>query len=161
MAGTSSINGRPTNVRFAVIAVSVAMSFILYLDRICLGEIVKSASFNLEIRLEKEQIGTILAAFFFAYAIFQVPAGWASDRFGARRMLTIYIVGWSVMTAFTGLAGGFWGLLLARLGCGMFEAGAYPTSGAVIRRWTPFHNRARASSAVAFGGRLGGALALF
>ena len=161
MAGTSSMNGRPTNVRFAVIAVSVAMSFILYLDRICLGEIVKSASFNLEIPLEKEQIGTILAAFFFAYAIFQVPAGWASDRFGARRMLTIYIIGWSVMTAFTGLAGGFWGLLLARLGCGMFEAGAYPTSGAVIRRWTPFHKRARASSAVAFGGRLGGALAPF
>ena len=36
---------RPTRVRMAVIAVSVAMAFILYFDRICLGEIVKSASF--------------------------------------------------------------------------------------------------------------------
>jgi len=81
------------------------MAFILYLDRICLGEIVKSASFKAEIPLDKEQIGTILGAFFFAYAIFQVPSGWASDRFGARPMLTIYIAGWSFMTALTGLAG--------------------------------------------------------
>ena len=60
---------RPTRVRMAVIAVSVAMTFILYLDRICLGEIVKSASFKAEMPLDKGQIGTILSAFFFAYAI--------------------------------------------------------------------------------------------
>jgi MFS family permease len=153
------MNGSPTRVRHAVIAVSVAMAFILYLDRICLGEIVKSASFRADMPLSKEQIGTVLGSFFLAYAVGLVPGGWASDRFGARRMLTIYIVGWSVMTALTGLAGGFTGLLLARLGCGMFEAGAYPTCGAVIRRWAPLSARARASSLVTFGGRIGGALA--
>jgi sugar phosphate permease len=150
---------RPTNVRHSVIAISVAMAFILYLDRICLGEIVKSASFRAEMTLSKEQIGTVLGIFFLAYALCQVPSGWASDRFGARRMLTIYILGWSAMTALTGLAGGFLGLLLARLGCGMFEAGAYPTCGAVIRRWAPQSARARTSSLVTFGGRIGGALA--
>lgn len=149
----------PTQVRHAVIAVSVVMAFILYLDRICLGEIVKSASFRADMILSKEQIGTVLGSFFLAYAVCQVPSGWASDRFGARRMLTIYILGWSVMTALTGLAGGFTSLLLARLGCGMFEAGAYPTCGAVIRRWAPLSGRARASSLVTFGGRIGGALA--
>jgi sugar phosphate permease len=150
---------RPTRVRHAVIAISVAMAFILYLDRICLGEIVKSASFKGDIPLSKEQIGTILGSFFLAYALFQVPSGWASDRFGARVMLTIYIVGWSAMTAVTGLAQGFSGLLLARLGCGIFEAGAYPTCNALIRRWAPFSRRARVSGLVTFGGRIGGALA--
>lgn len=150
---------RPTRVRVAVIAVSVAMAFILYLDRICLGEIVKSESFRSELPLDREQVGTILGAFFFAYALAQVPAGWASDRFGARTTMTFYITGWSLMTALTGLATGFWSLLAARLCCGALEAGAYPASGAVIRRWTPFTQRARASSLVAFGGRLGGALA--
>lgn len=157
VTGQESANA--SRVRHAVIAVSVAMAFILYLDRICLGEIVKSASFRGEIALSKEQIGTILGGFFLAYAICQVPAGWAGDRFGARRMLAIYILGWSAMTALTGLAAGFYGLLLARLGCGMFEAGAYPTSGAVIRRWAPLSARARASGLVTFGGRIGGALA--
>jgi sugar phosphate permease len=150
---------RATRVRFAVVAAGVAMAFILYLDRICLGEIVKSASFKAEIPLDKEQIGTILGSFFLAYALAQVPSGWASDRFGTRRMLTIYIVGWSVMTALTGLAGSFAGLLLARLGCGLFEAGAYPACGGLIRRWMPFSGRARASRFIAFGGRIGGALA--
>jgi MFS family permease len=150
---------RPTRVRHAVIATSVAMAFILYLDRICLGEIVKSESFRADMPLTREQIGTVLGSFFLAYAICQVPAGWASDRFGARRMLTIYIAGWSLMTAATGLAGGMWGLLLARLGCGIFEAGAYPASGGIVRRWAPLAQRARASSLVAFGGRIGGALA--
>jgi sugar phosphate permease len=150
---------QPTRIRHAVITISVAMAFILYLDRICLGEIVKSVSFRQEMPLSKDQIGTVLGSFFLAYALFQVPSGWASDRFGARLMLAIYILGWSAMTAATGLAGNFHGLLLARLGCGMFEAGAYPTCGGVIRRWAPLSARARASSLVTFGGRIGGAVA--
>src|SRR5215210_7199821 len=89
---------RPTNIRRHIIAVSMLMAFILYLDRICMGEIVKSVSFNQDLGLTKEQTGRILAAFFFAYAVFQVPAGWASDRFGARAMLTIYIILWSGFT---------------------------------------------------------------
>ena len=130
------------------------MAFILYLDRICLGEIVKSASFKGDVPLSKEQIGKILGSFFFTYAIFQVPAGWASDRWGARRMMTGYIVLWSLFTGLTGFMSGFWGLLLARLGCGIAEAGAYPTSGALIRRWIPLAGRGQASALVALGGRM-------
>ncbi|MEY4939100.1 MAG: putative sulfoacetate transporter SauU [Verrucomicrobiota bacterium] len=152
---------RPTNVRHRIIAVSMLMAFILYLDRICMGEIVKSASFNHDLNLSKEQIGQILGSFFFAYALFQVPAGWASDRFGARAMLTIYITLWSIFTMLTGFMNGFLGLLIARLLCGISEAGAYPTSAAVIRKWAPVDGRARASGMVALGGRIGGTLAPF
>ena len=151
----------PTDVRHRIIAVSMLMAFILYLDRICMGEIVKSVSFNEDMHLTKEQIGTILGSFFFAYALFQVPSGWASDRFGARAMLTIYIVLWSLFTVMTGLMTGFVGLLIARLLCGVAEAGAYPTSAAVIRKWTPVDGRARASGLVSLGGRIGGTLAPF
>jgi len=151
----------PTSIRYRIIAVSMMMAFILYLDRICLGEIVKSASFKNDLHLDKEQIGRILGAFFFTYALFQIPAGWASDRFGGRAMLTAYIILWSLFTGLTGLMTGFVGLLVMRLLCGAAEAGAYPTSGALIRRWIPLEARARASSLVTFGGRLGGTLAPF
>ena len=137
------------------------MAFILYLDRICMGEIVKSASFLQDMELSKEEIGRILGSFFFAYALMQVPAGWASDRFGARPMLTIYITLWSLFTILTGFMNGFAGLLAARLLCGVAEAGAYPTSAVVIRKWTPVEARARASGLVALGGRIGGTLAPF
>ncbi len=155
------MNVAPTRIRHRIVAVSMLMAFILYLDRICLGEIVKSASFNHDLHLTKEQIGRVLSAFFFAYALFQVPTGWLSDRFGARAMLTGYIVLWSLCTGLTGFAHGFVSLLVARLACGLAEAGAFPTSGAVIRRWIPWSARARASSFVSFGGRIGGTFAPF
>lgn len=151
----------PSHVRSRIIVVSMAMAFILYLDRICLAEIVKAASFHDEVALTKEQIGRVLGVFFFSYALFQVPAGWASDRFGARPMLTAYIVLWSIFTALTGMVSSFPALVGMRLLCGAAEAGAYPTSGALIRRWMPLAGRARASSMVTLGGRLGGTLAPF
>lgn len=156
-----TVPARPTNIRHRIIGVTMLMAFILYLDRICMGEIVKSVSFHQDLGLSKEQIGKILGSFFFAYALFQVPAGWASDRFGARPMLTIYIVLWSLFTAMTGFVSGFTGLLMARLLCGVAEAGAYPTAMALIRKWVPLIGRARASGSVALGGRIGGTLAPF
>jgi len=152
---------RPTNIRRRIIGVTMLVAFIMYLDRICMAEIVKSASFAKDVALGEKETGRILSAFFFAYALFQVPAGWASDRFGARPALTIYIVLWSLCTAMTGLATGFAGLLAARLLCGMAEAGAYPTAMALIRKWIPLTGRARASGMVALGGRIGGTLAPF
>lgn len=114
-----------------------------------------------QVRISKQQIGSILGAFFFTYALFQVPAGWISDRFGARRILTGYIFVWSLLTGLTGLVVGSTGLLMARLGVGFAQAGAYPTSSAVIRRWVPLNARGTASSLVSFGGRLGGTTAPF
>lgn len=158
-ANAASTVERATTVRYRIIGVSVLMAFMLYLDRICLGEIVKSESFRQDFDAPKERIGNVLGAFFFTYALMQIPAGWASDRFGARKMLPIYIVLWSLMTGLTGYATSLGGLLVARLGCGVAQAGAYPTSGGVIRRWFPVAARSMASSWVAFGGRLGGTLA--
>lgn len=154
-----SASSSATGLRHQVIALSVLMSFSLYLDRICLGEIVKSDGFLRDLQLEKQEIGRVLGAFFFTYALFQVPAGWVSDRYGARRMMTGYILAWSLLTGLTGLMTGMAGLLLVRLGVGVAQAGAYPTSGAMIRRWIPPIQRGRASSLVSFGGRLGGTLA--
>ncbi|MSU73377.1 MAG: MFS transporter [Opitutus sp.] len=152
---------RPTNVRRRIIAVTMVMAFILYLDRICLAEIVKSASFRNDTHLTPSQTGTLLGIFFFSYAICQLPTGWISDRLGPRQMLTGYIVMWSLFTAFTGMVTSFPALLAMRLLCAASEAGAYPASNAVIRCWIPLKNRARANSLVLVGGRLGGTLAPF
>lgn len=111
------------------------------------------------IRISKSQLGSILGAFFFSYALFQVPAGWFSDRLGARKMLAIYIFSWSLLTFLTGWVSSLYGLMFARLFFGFAQAGAYPTSSAVVRRWFPVANRGRASALISFGGRLGATLA--
>jgi len=40
-----------------------------------------------------------LGAFFFTYALFQIPMGTLADRFGARRVLALSIAAWSIVTA--------------------------------------------------------------
>ena len=117
-----------TRVRYLLLAVATANAFLLYLDRICMGAVVQSASFQREFGLAKEHVGDVLAAFFFAYALGQLPAGWLADRFGPRRMLVTYILLWSLFTALTGVVGGLLGLVVVRLACGLAEAGAYPAS---------------------------------
>lgn len=152
-------SGVPTAVRFRVIGVTTLVAVMLYLDRICIAEIVKLDAFKSELGLAENQVGAILSAFFFAYAFAQVPAGWLADRFGARRMLPIYILLWSICTALTGLANGLVVIIIARIIFGIAQAGCYPTAGSLIRRWTSLPTRGTASSIVSFGGRLGGALA--
>ena len=150
---------RSTNVRYVVLAVTTLASFLLYLDRVCLSEVLKNDSVRAALGLSDNQIGWSLSAFFWSYALGQVPSGWVSDRFGARLMLTIYVISWSLFTALTGWATGFVMLFVLRLSVGIAQAGAYPTSGAIISRWIPLLQRGMASSIVAFGGRVGGALA--
>lgn len=150
---------QPTRVRFHVIGATTLAAVMLYLDRICIAEIAKLDEFRSELQLTETQTGAILSAFFFTYALGQVPAGWLSDRLGARKMLPAYIAVWSVCTILTGFATGFGMLIAARLLFGIAQAGCYPTAGSLIRRWIPASQRGTASSVVSFGGRLGGAIA--
>lgn len=152
---------KPTGIRYLVLGVATANAFLLYLDRICMAAVVQSASFQQEMALSPQRTGDILASFFFAYALGQMPAGWLADRFGPRRMLVTYIALWSLCTAFTGLVGGLIGLVILRSACGLAEAGAYPASALVISRWFPFHQRARVNGVVTFGGRVGNSMALW
>jgi MFS family permease len=154
-----SDNSGPTNVRHQIIGATTLTAVILYLDRICIAEIAKLDEFSSALSLTDTQTGAILSAFFFTYALGQVPAGWLSDRFGARNMLPLYITVWSLCTIATGLATGFVMLIAARLLFGIAQAGCYPTASSLIRRWVPLPRRGTASSIVSFGGRLGGAVA--
>jgi sugar phosphate permease len=158
-AAVKRVNLIPTNVRHHIVGATTLAAVMLYLDRICIAEIAKLDEFKTSLKLDGNQTGAILSAFFFSYALCQMPAGWLSDRFGARRMLPLYIVIWSLCTILTGLATGFALLITARILFGMAQAGCYPTASSLIKRWVPLPRRGTASSIVSFGGRLGGAVA--
>ncbi|HET6882377.1 MAG TPA: MFS transporter [Pirellulales bacterium] len=153
-------DGAPSGVRYQVMFLAAASSFVLYLDRYCLGDLLKFESVKKELRLDDDLVSYSFSAFFLSYALLQVPSGWLADRFGPRWLMTIYIVGWSMCAAATGLVGGFLSLFLVRVGLGVFQAGAYPTSGNIASRWMPLADRGTASAVIGLGGRLGAAAAM-
>ncbi len=140
-----------------VVFVAVLMSIILYLDRYCVSTSV--VYIKEDLALTESQVAWFNSAFFWTYALAQVPAGRLGDRLGSRGVLVLYIISWSFFTAMIGMAAGFVMLLAMRLACGLAQAGAYPTAGSLLSRWVPFSNRGFASGLVALGGRLGAVIA--
>src|SRR4051812_4639646 len=85
---------RPTRVRYGVLAFLAAMTFVLYLDRACIGQALPVI--QRELRLSETDKAFILNAFALAYALFEIPAGRWGDRFGSRGVLTRIVVWWSI-----------------------------------------------------------------
>ena len=111
-----------THVRYAVMAFLCVLSFLTYFDRVC---IVRAQSdIQNDLHLSDVAMGWILGAFWFAYAVFEIPSGFLGDRYGARGTLTRIVIAWSLFTILSGCAVGFWSLLAFRFLFGMGEAGA-------------------------------------
>ena len=99
------------------------------------------------------------APFILSYGIFEAPTGALGDRIGQKRVLTRIVLWWSVFTSLTGMARGFWQLLITRFLFGIGEAGAYPNMSGVIARRFPVSEHARTQGFIWAASRFGGALA--
>ena len=145
-----------TRARYVVLTLTLLLSAIVYLDRVCIS--TASLVIKGELALSDSQVGYIFSIYTIAYALFEVPGGWLVDRYGARWMLTRIVVAWSLMTAATGLAWSFSSLFVIRMLFGMGEAGAYPSMAWVYARWLPARDRGRAFGLTVMAGLLGASL---
>lgn len=148
---------RPTRVRFSVLAFLCVLSFLTYYDRQCIVRAQESIQTSLGIT--DDEMGIVFGMFWLAYAVFEIPGGWMGDHIGSRFTLTRIVLAWSVFTALTGVATGFYSLLLYRFLFGVGEAGAYPNMARVKSRWLPAQERARASGLLWLTARFGAAFA--
>ena len=92
-------------VRSRVLAMTVALAFLTYMDRVCIS--VTAPAILRDLRLTTIQMGFVFSAFTAAYALFEIPTGWWADRIGSRRVLTRIVIWWSVFTGLTGGSLGF------------------------------------------------------
>ena len=148
---------RPTSVRYAVLGFLAAMTFVLYLDRVCISK--AGPRIQEELGISNTAMGFVFAAFTLSYGLFEIPTGRWGDRYGSRGVLTRIVIWWSVFTALTGAAGGFLMLLLVRFLFGAGEAGALPNSARVLREWFPESSRGWAQGLVTTAMMVGGAAA--
>jgi len=145
---------RPTT---AVLALLCLMYFITYLDRVNVS--TAADGFGGDFHLTKTQIGLVFSAFAYPYLVFQIVGGWVSDRFGTRRTLIVCSLIWASATVLTGLAGGLYSLLAARLLLGLGEGATFPAATAAMSRWVAKGDRGFAQGITHAAARVGNAAA--
>jgi ACS family glucarate transporter-like MFS transporter len=136
-----------------------------YLDRLNLG--IAGNYIQDEFAFNTQTMGWLLSAFVLGYALFQVPGGWAGDRYGPRGVLTFAILWWSVFTAATALVprlplrewvGLAWSFAVIRFLIGVGEAAAFPNSNKIVAYWIGAGNRGIGNSLFLVGIGVGGTL---
>lgn len=145
----------PSGARHTVLGFIVVLAIITYIDRVCISQAAPDIRHDLG--LNEKQMGWVFSAFTFAYALFEIPAGWMGDRFGPRGVLMKVVMMWSVFTAATGAAWNFVSLLVCRTLFGVGEAGCFPNATKIFTIWLPSGERVRAQSVLWLSARWGGA----
>ncbi|MFE7711894.1 MFS transporter [Streptomyces sp. NPDC057486] len=147
---------RPTRVRWKMFVLLLGVVALNYIDR---GSVsVALPLITKDLGLSKETTGFLLSAFFWTYALMQIPSGWLADRFGARRMVSGACVGWGVAQGLTAAAGGAGSLLGFRMLLGAVEAPVMPAGGKLNAQWLPAKERGRGAVLLDGGAPLGAAL---
>jgi len=150
---------RPTWARLGVLCFLCSLAFVLYIDRVCIGQAMKDICAKDSLNLSKQQFSWVLNAFTLAYCLFEVPTGHWGDRFGSRGVIARIVVWWSIFTALTGLAFGLWPLIIVRFLFGAGEAGAFPNVARVVTHWFPATERGLVRGSISTTSLVGGALA--
>lgn len=127
------------------------------------GIAVAEKTIRTELSIGEDTMGLILGpAFFWAYALGQIPGGLLGQRFGSRTCLPLCAALSSAMTALLAAAFGPAVLLAARVGGGAAQAGLFPCACLSIARWFPRGERgvstAVLGAAMSVGAALGAAL---
>ncbi len=164
-ADTSLGPARTVPLRYRVLAAACLLAVITYIHRI--GFAMAAAAFRGPLGLGDRQIGALIGAFLVAYGLFEMPWGYLADRLGVRDVLTVVILGGSILTAMlapvgllpTSIGWTFPLLLVLRFWFGAFQAGTFPATSRMMADWMPVAERGSAQGLIWMSSRLGGALA--
>lgn len=137
-----------------VLAVLSLITALNYYDRNLITILVEDIKRDL--RLSDTEIGLLTGlGFALVYSIASIPIARYADNGRRVRVLGIALTVWSVMTAMSGFAGGFFSMLAARLGVGFGEAGGAPTTHAIVAETFSARRRATALGIIGLAGPIG------
>jgi len=144
-ATASHSDQQRSHVRWMILALLFVVSFVAYVLRTNMS--IAGEKMMADLGLSKIQLGLVLAAFAWGYAIFQFPGGIFGDKVGSRRALTIIAVLWGILTLIMGFIPGvtlastaiiMTTLIGLRFLMGVVQAPLFPVAGGgTIRNWFP------------------------
>ncbi len=108
-----------SNTKNLILGLLWTAFFVAYLDRTNIS--VAGPTMMKALDMSPQVFGYVLASFTAGYALMQIPGGILADRFGAKRMLVIALLVWSLFTGLTGLAASIGILITVRFVFGVGE----------------------------------------
>ena len=115
-----------------------------YFDRVNIS--VAAPQLQQEFGLTPADLGLLFSAFFWSYAILQIPIGIVLDRFGVMTVSRIGAFLWGVASGIVAFASGFGFIFGARVLLGVAEAPAFPANSKATGYWFPRGERATATA---------------
>lgn len=135
----------------------VICGVINYLDRATLA--VANEYIRADLGLSLGEMGVLLSAFSWSYALCQLPVGALVDKIGSRWLLGAGLVIWSLAQAAGGFAATFGYFVVARIVLGIGEAPQFPSAARVVSNWFPLRSRGTPTGVYNSASPLGVALA--
>ncbi len=146
----------PNAQRWSIVALLFVAGLINYLDRATVS--VALPNLAKDLLLSPVDKGVLLSAFFWSYALMQVPIGWCTDRYNMRWLYAGAFTVWSVACGLTGLAGSLVALILCRVLLGIGESIFLPGGTKTVSVLFPAKDRGLPTGLFESGSRLGLAL---
>jgi MFS transporter, ACS family, D-galactonate transporter len=139
--------------RWAIVGLLFTASLLNYLDRATISMALPLISRDLH--LAPASKGLLLSAFFWSYALMQIPIGWCADRFNLRWLYAGAFALWSLAQGLTGLAGSLGVLIGFRILLGIGESIYLPGGTKIISILFEREGRGLPSGLFDFGTRTG------
>jgi MFS transporter, ACS family, D-galactonate transporter len=145
--------------RWTIVGLLFASGFINYLDRAILSVALPVIAIDpIGLNLGPAAKGVLLSAFFWSYAVMQLPMGWCCDRYNLRWIYAGAFTLWALACGFTGFASALGTLIVLRILLGVGESVYLPGGIKVVSMFFDSKDRVLASGLVNSGTRAGLAL---
>ncbi|VBB07749.1 Hypothetical protein LUCI_3014 [Lucifera butyrica] len=133
------------NQKWTMLCLMWLTMFVSYLDRVNIA--VAGPTMMHDLNMSPWIFGSVLSSFTFGYALIQIPGGYLADKFGAKRMMLIAIICWSIFTGLTGVVSSVSLLIAVRV---LFGIGEGIALGAQFKLVADYFSSEERSSANAF-----------
>ncbi len=135
MTVNASAPDRPSNYRWVVFALLALAYLLVYFHRTCPA--VVALDLMKDLRAGPALMGYLASAYFYPYALMQLPAGLLSDTWGPRRTITIFFLLAGLASLGLAWAGSVATAMTARVLVGLGVAMLFVPTMKILTRWFP------------------------
>ncbi|WPC39651.1 MFS transporter [Clostridium sp. JS66] len=152
-----TLNTKKINIRWTFVILLLIGAIVNYLDRANLS--VANTTIAKEFGLSSTQMGLLLSAFLWPYAIANLPSGWLVDKFGPKKMFSFASGFWSTATIICAFISSYPLFYLMRMILGIAESPFFTAGLKVNQKWFSDQERGLPVAIINTGSQISNAIA--